>query len=49
MCLHCSEGNYIYSENAFISTIGVNNLVIVQTSDALLVANKDSVQDVKNC
>ena len=44
---HCSEGNYIYSENAFISTIGVNNLVIVQTSDALLVANKDSVQDVK--
>lgn len=31
----------------FISAIGVSNLVIVQTTDALLVANKDTVQDVK--
>lgn len=44
---HSSEDNYIYSESAFISTIGVNNLVIIQTADALLVSNKDSVQDVK--
>lgn len=39
-----------YSEDMFISAIGVSNLVIVQTTDALLVANKDTVQDVKkNC
>lgn len=44
---HNSEDNYIYSESAFVSTVGVNNLVIVQTADAVLVANKDSVQDVK--
>ncbi|EBL2756458.1 mannose-1-phosphate guanylyltransferase/mannose-6-phosphate isomerase [Salmonella enterica] len=42
-----SKDNYIYSEKSFISTIGVNNLVIVQTADALLVSDKDSVQDVK--
>ncbi|HHT1011300.1 TPA: mannose-1-phosphate guanylyltransferase/mannose-6-phosphate isomerase [Citrobacter freundii] len=44
---HNSEDNYIYSESAFVSTVGVNNLVIVQTADAVLVANKDNVQDVK--
>ncbi len=42
-----SKDNYIYSEKSFISTIGVNNLVIVQTADALLVSDKDSVRDVK--
>ena len=30
-----------------ITTLGVDNLVIVDTPDALLVANKDKVQDVK--
>lgn len=44
---HDSQDNYIYSENAFVSTVGINNLVIVQTPDAVLVANKDAVQDVK--
>lgn len=46
---HACNDNYIYSEDMFISAIGVSNLVIVQTTDALLVANKDTVQDVKNC
>lgn len=44
---HNSENNYIYSESAFVSALGVNDLVIVQTADAVLVANKDNVQDVK--
>lgn len=44
---HNSKDNYIYSENSFISTVGVSNLVIIQTADALLVSSKDSVQDVK--
>lgn len=44
---HACNDNYIYSEDMFISAIGVSNLVIVQTTDALLVANKDTVQDVK--
>ncbi|WP_435052222.1 hypothetical protein [Escherichia coli] len=30
-----------------MSTVGVNNLIIVQTKDALLVAQQDNVQDIK--
>jgi mannose-1-phosphate guanylyltransferase len=37
-----SEGN-----KKLITTLGVDNLVIVDTPDALLVANKDKVQDIK--
>lgn len=42
-----SKNNYIYSEGSLISTVGVNNLIIVQTKDALLVAQQDNVQDIK--
>lgn len=45
--VHNSEDNYIYAESAFVSTLGVSNLVIVQTKDAVLVASKNNVQDVK--
>ena len=31
-----------------MSAVGVENLVIIETKDAVLVANKDKVQDVKN-
>jgi len=37
---------YIHSEKALVSTIGVDNLVIVDTPDALLVADKSRAQDV---
>lgn len=30
-----------------IATIGVDNLVVVETEDAVLVCSKDRVQDVK--
>lgn len=36
-----------YSSGKLISTIGIDNLVIVETSDAVLVCSKDRVQDVK--
>ncbi|EON2167279.1 mannose-1-phosphate guanylyltransferase/mannose-6-phosphate isomerase [Escherichia coli] len=42
-----SRNNYIYSEGSLISTVGVNNLIIVQTKDALLVAQQDNVQDIE--
>ena len=42
-----STNNYVYSENKLIATVGVNNLVIVETKDAILVADKSQVQDVK--
>ncbi|ULK51950.1 mannose-1-phosphate guanylyltransferase/mannose-6-phosphate isomerase [Citrobacter portucalensis] len=43
-----TTNSYIYSQNKLISTVGINNLVIVETKDAVLVANKDDVQDVKS-
>ncbi len=42
-----STNNYIHAENKLVSTVGVDNLVIIETKDAILVANKDKVQDVK--
>ncbi len=43
-----SQGCYINSQSKLIATVGVNNLVVIETKDAVLVANKDTVQDVKN-
>lgn len=42
------SNSYIRSENRMIAVLGVDNLVIVETADAILVAHKDKVQDVKN-
>ncbi|CAM6233432.1 mannose-1-phosphate guanylyltransferase/mannose-6-phosphate isomerase [Escherichia coli] len=44
---HSTKNSYIYSESCLVTTLGVEDLIIVQTKDALLVANKNSVQDVK--
>lgn len=42
-----STNNYIYAQNKLVATVGVDNLVIVETKDAILVACKNKVQDVK--
>lgn len=39
---------YLHSESRLISAVGVENLVVVETSDAILVADKSQVQNVKN-
>ncbi|EMK3382785.1 mannose-1-phosphate guanylyltransferase/mannose-6-phosphate isomerase [Vibrio parahaemolyticus] len=39
---------YINSTNRLVATVGVEDLVIVDTKDAVLVAHRDKVQDVKN-
>jgi mannose-1-phosphate guanylyltransferase len=41
-----SGSNYIYSPHKFVALVGVENLVIVETKDALLIANRDHSQDV---
>ena len=41
-----TEGCYLHSERSLVSTIGVKDLVIVDTPDALLVADKNRAQDV---
>ncbi|MEB0979185.1 mannose-1-phosphate guanylyltransferase/mannose-6-phosphate isomerase [Citrobacter portucalensis] len=42
------ENSFIYSESSLVATVGISNLVIVQTKDAVLVADRDKVQNVKN-
>ena len=45
----CIDGNnnYVYAEHKLVSLLGIENLVVVDTKDALLVAHKDRVEDVK--
>ncbi|HFU0690757.1 TPA: mannose-1-phosphate guanylyltransferase/mannose-6-phosphate isomerase [Morganella morganii] len=43
-----TENSYINSQSRLIATVGISNLVIVETKDAILVANKNNVQNVKN-
>lgn len=45
---HNSHNNYAHSENRLITLVGVENLVVVETKDAILVANKDHTQDIKH-
>lgn len=45
---HNSIGNYVFAETGIVATVGLQNTVIIQTKDAVLVAHKDQVQDVKN-
>ncbi|MGR9046441.1 MAG: mannose-1-phosphate guanylyltransferase/mannose-6-phosphate isomerase [Gammaproteobacteria bacterium] len=42
-----TENSYLYSKNKLVAAIGVKDLVVVETDDALLVASKDKVQAVK--
>src|SRR5690606_7345312 len=42
-----SRNSYIHAEHRLVATVGVDDLVVVETKDAVLVAHKDQVQDVK--
>ena len=42
-----TSNSYVYSESRLVSTVGINDLIVVETKDAVLVAHKDHVQDVK--
>ena len=41
-----AANNYIFSPKKFVALVGVENLVIVDTEDALLIAHRDHSQDV---
>lgn len=44
---HNTTNSYINAGHKLVTTVGVDNLVIIETKDALLVACKDQVQEVK--
>jgi mannose-1-phosphate guanylyltransferase/mannose-6-phosphate isomerase len=45
--LHDVQNSYVSAERRLVAAVGVDNLVIVETADAILVTNKDRAQDVK--
>lgn len=44
---HDSNNCLVRAENKLVTLVGVDNLVVIETKDAVLVAAKDKVQDVK--
>ena len=42
-----SRDCYVHGTHRLVATVGLENTVVVETADAVLVAHKDSVQDVK--
>lgn len=42
-----TEDCIVYSEDKLITTVGINNLIVVSTKDSVLVCPKDKAQDVK--
>ncbi|HEX4388903.1 MAG TPA: mannose-1-phosphate guanylyltransferase/mannose-6-phosphate isomerase [Steroidobacteraceae bacterium] len=42
-----TEGSYLYSESRLVAAVGLRDQVVVETKDAVLVAAKDRVQEVK--
>lgn len=45
--LEGTQGSYLYSESRLVAAVGLKDHVVVETKDAVLVAPKDRVQDVK--
>lgn len=41
-----AHGNYVHAPGKFVAAIGVNDLVVVETDDALLITTRQHAQDV---
>jgi mannose-1-phosphate guanylyltransferase len=48
MLLLDSSGNIVFGDNRFMALVGVSDLVVVDTGDALLIGHKSQIQRVKN-
>jgi len=44
---HNTNGSYIRAESRLVATVGLKDVVVVESNDAVLVADKHQVQDVK--
>jgi len=42
-----TRNSLVHAEHKLVATVGVEDLIVVETKDAVLVAHKDHVQDVK--
>ena len=44
---HSTTNSLVIAEQKLVATVGLDNIIVVETKDSILVANKDNVQDVK--
>ena len=42
-----TKNTYVHADSRLVATVGLENIVVIETKDAVLVAHKDNVQDVK--
>ena len=45
---HSTQNSYVRAEHRLVATLGLDDIVVVETADAVLAAAKDNVQDVKS-
>ena len=43
-----TENSLLYAQNRFLAAVGVKDLVVIETKDAVLVVHKDKAQEVKS-
>jgi len=43
-----TRNSLLYSQNRFLAAVGIEDVVVIETTDAVLVAHKDRAQDVKS-
>jgi mannose-1-phosphate guanylyltransferase len=41
-----ASGNFLYGPSKFVAAIGIRDLIVVETPDALLIVPRDRAQDV---
>jgi mannose-1-phosphate guanylyltransferase/mannose-6-phosphate isomerase len=44
---NATRNSFVYSESRLVATVGLEDHIVVETKDAVLVARRDRVQDVK--
>lgn len=44
---HNTQNAYVYSSSRLVATVGMQDVIVVETDDAVLVAHKDQAQEVK--
>lgn len=44
---HASRNTRVFAESRLVATVGVDDLIVAETADAVLVAHRDHVQDVR--
>jgi mannose-1-phosphate guanylyltransferase len=45
---HSARNNFVHSEDRLTALVGVEDLLVIDTPDALMIAHKDHAQDVKH-